>query len=145
MERLSIKKRILSGPSEKKYLFWRKFGITVFTIFTLTCIRIIYNIGFSQGIFAILSEPRIMHKIGELFLIVPFYFIYLYTYTHPRKRINQMITWSAIPMFIGGSMNAYAWFELKDMVFWHPFCWILFLWGLFAVPISKKFFLPLAK
>ena len=102
-------------------------------------------VGYENGNLSIWEIPHMQHKIGEIFLVIPFFFIFLGTYTKNKESLNKMINWSALPMFIGGSMNLYAWFELKDLVLWHPFCFVVFAWGLLAVPICRKYFLPMAK
>jgi len=139
------KKNILKPNQQKIYRRWSILGWVVFLIFVMTCIRAMNMVGFENGFLPFWKDPRMQHKIGEFILVAPFFFIFLASFTKDKRTVNQMINWSALPMIIGGSMNLYSWFGLKDHVFWHPFCLVIFVWGLLAVPICKKYFLARAR
>ena len=127
------------------YYFWLGLGVLSLFIFALTCIRPIRAIGFSNGILPFLLDGKIQHKIGELLLWIPFFYIGLSTFDLNRSELLQLIDRYRWPMFFGGLLNLISWFSLKDQAWWHPFCWFIFFWGLFAVPVCKRLFLPRAK
>ena len=125
----------------KEYLFWMTFGIFCLLLFIATWIRRVGIIGHDKGLMHILQEPTIIHKIGEVLLLGPFFIIFMGSFTQSRQKIYKWINIAAIPMLVGGVLNLYAWFELKDLVFWHPLCLFIFAWGMVAVPLCRKYFI----
>jgi len=113
-------------------------------LFIFTWVRLQVILGFDSEILSIIKNPRVIHKIGELILLAPFAYIHLSSFTKSKKEINRLIKWSALPMFLGGVLNFYSWMELRGEVFWAPFCLVIFSLGVFAVPISRKYFLKRA-
>lgn len=126
------------------FYHWVKMGFVGLFIFMLTCIRPIREIGFSSGFQPFLYDGTMQHKVGELFLWIPFFYIGLSTFNLDRTALLQLIERCRWPMFLGGLLNLISWFSLKGVVWWHPFCWVIFLWGVFAVPLCKHLFLPRA-
>jgi len=130
---------------EKSYNWWLSLGALALVLFFLTCIRHLRRLGISDGLQPYVFDGTIQHKVGELFLWIPFYFIGLATFHKTKSELEQMIYRFAPLMFLGGVLNLISWFSLKSVVIWHPFCWVVFFWGLFAVPLCKWLFLPRAK
>ncbi len=126
---------------DNAYYIWLGAGILAMLIFALTCIRPIQRIGFSDGFLPFLYDGTIQHKIGELFLWIPFFYIGLNTFSKNRAELNALIERYRWSMMFGGFLNLVAWFSLKDVMWWHPFCWVVFFWGLFAVPLCRFLFL----
>ncbi|MEM8906315.1 MAG: hypothetical protein AAGD05_00600 [Bacteroidota bacterium] len=118
-------------------------GLALFA-FLLTCIRPIRALGFSNGWLPFLLDGTLQHKLGEVLLWIPFYYIGLSTFHQTQSDLLQRILSFRWSMLLGGILNLIAWWSLRHDVWWHLFCWVIFFWGLFAVPLCKRLFLPRA-
>jgi len=126
------------------FYVWSFLGILGALIFLYTCIRPVRVIGFDSGWLPFLLDGTLQHKLGEVFLWVPFFFAGLFTYTKSQLELNQFIERWKYPMMLGGILNLISWFDLKDDVWWHPFCWVVLFWGIFGAWLCRKLFLPRA-
>ncbi len=90
------------------------------------------------------TESSITHKVAELFIWIPSFFIILWTFYESKNEILQLIDYTDELMIIGGVLAFYSFFDARNKYWWaYPFL-IIGLWGIFGGWLARNFLIPLA-
>jgi len=121
----------------KAYALAKKIAKIVLVLFLLSIIRILITMDY--------SEPYgywiLLHKLGEVFLFIPFYrtgMLWLYD-ERERKILRYLNRWQYV-MLLGGVLNLLAGEGLKGVVWWDWFCSVIFIFGVISQPLGKWLF-----
>ena len=120
----------------KQYYLWRKIAWATGIIFGLSIIRILFTMDYSEPF----GYWIMIHKLGEVFLVVPFWRAgMLSTYQGSRRVSTFLRRWQYV-MLAGGIMNLVAGQGLAGEVWWDWFCNWVFIGGVLAQPLGEWLF-----
>jgi len=132
---------------ENKFILWWKvcsIGIVVLGIgwMLFELIRVSWRITEDSGIGSVFIDGIVLHKIGELLVAAPFVvglFLPMF-WNKDGEEMERILNTVRILMLVGGVLNGIAWLSLRYIVDWHPWCLVIFCWGLigfiFIKPLS---------
>ncbi|NNE28768.1 MAG: hypothetical protein HKN16_03990 [Saprospiraceae bacterium] len=123
---------------------WVAFGIWAcyqFIVMAIPKVEEVHKLGKKR---AWLLDSRISHKMAELLIWIPFYFIVLWVINHPEQEVLPLIEGSEMFMVAGGLLAAFSWFDAKGKYWWANVIWLLAAWGIFGGWIARNWILPFA-
>jgi len=90
------------------------------------------------------TESSITHKVAELFIWIPSFFIVLLAFYEPKKSVELLIDYTDELMILGGVLGFYSFFDARKKYWWaYPFL-IICLWGIFGGWLARHYILPFA-
>lgn len=126
------------------FWIWSLFGI--FALFTFVKMAIpkikeVHAVGKRTTWFV---DSRITHKVAELFIWIPFFFIILFSCYKPADAILPFVDKTEAIMIIGGVLAGYSFFDARGKYWWANVIWLLALWGIFGGWLARNVVLPFA-
>ena len=127
-------------------LFWLWLTFGIFSLYTFIKLAIpkikeVHAIGKKRAWFL---DSRITHKVAELMIWIPFFFIILWTINYPAGTILYFIDYTEPIMVAGGILAGYSYFDAKGKYWWAHAMWLLMIWGIFGAWMAKNWVLPWA-
>ena len=96
-----------------------------------------------SGFPGLLWDGVVLHKIGELMIIIPLGWIAAGSVPLSQSFLERLQKYALWMAPLGGLLNLAAWFKLNELVPWHVWCLILLGMGLIT-PIFTHFVILMA-
>ncbi len=111
---------------------WILFGISMLLLFIKLAIPKIQEVRAMDSTKAWFTESSITHKVAELFIWIPFYFIILWCINGYTDSALKLVDWSEEWMLLGGILGFYSFIDARKKYWWaYPFL-LICLWGVFG-------------
>jgi len=123
------------------WLFFGLFALYTFVKLAIPKIKEVHSIGKKRAWFL---DSRITHKVAELLIWIPFFFIILWTIKYPAGTILYFIDYTEGIMAFGGLLAGYSYFDARGKYWWANVIWLLFIWGIFGGWLARNWVLPWA-
>lgn len=126
------------------YYAWMAFGLFFLWSFIKLAIPKIKEVHQMNDWKKWFTESTITHKVAELCIWVPSFFIILWTFYESKINILSLIDYTEEIMIIGGLLGFYSFFDARTKYWWaYPFL-VISLWGIFGGRLARNFILPFA-
>lgn len=121
---------------------WIIFGIAMALLFIKLAIPKIKDVRALNDPWAWITDSRMSHKLAELMIWIPFYFIILWSLYEATGEVAQFIDKTEWLMIIGGILAAYSFFDARGKYWWAYAMWGMMIWGLFGPWFGRTYVLP---
>lgn len=119
------------------YYLWVLFGLSMLWLFIKLAIPKIKEVRAMDSTKAWFTESSITHKVAELFIWIPSYFIILWCLGGHSESALNLLDWTDEWMIFGGVMGFYSFFDARTKYWWaYPFL-LICLWGIFGGPLGR--------
>ena len=129
---------------EVMYYTWIAIGVLFLWSFVKLAIPKIKEVRQQEDWKKWFTESIITHKVAELCIWVPSFFIILWAFYESKNSMLSLIDHTDEIMMFGGILGFYSFFDARKKYWWaYPFL-IICLWGIFGGWLARNYILPFA-
>ena len=123
---------------------WIVLGIYFLWLFIKLAIPKIKEVHAMNDNYAWFKESTITHKVSELLIWVPSFFLILFSFYRPTSFLLNFLDYTEEIMFIGGIIGLYSIIDAVKKGHWWAYPFILIaLMGIFAGWLGRNMFIPM--